>query len=170
MARLQLPALRQRPGDILPLADHFVDVYRRHLGIDQVVISERARRALQNYPWPGNIRELENVIHHSLVLMNDAIIQPEDLNLQDYLQQNVATIENEPARPNAALEDDWKSRLHHFLLTAFEKNQPALFEQIEEQVFRSAFEYCNENQVQTAKMLGISRNILRHRMKLYGML
>lgn len=170
VARLQLPALRQRPGDILPLAEHFVDVYRRHLGIDQVVISERARRALQSYPWPGNIRELENVIHHSLVLMNDGIIQPEDLNLQDYMQQNFATVENEPTRTNVESEGDWKSRLHHILFNVFDKDQPALFAQVEEQVFRSAFEYCNENQVQTAKLLCISRNILRHRMKLYGML
>ncbi|HVK99002.1 MAG TPA: sigma-54 dependent transcriptional regulator [Dongiaceae bacterium] len=172
VARLQLPALRQRPGDILPLAEHFVDVYRRHLGLDSAIISERARRSLLSYPWPGNIRELENVIHHSLVLMNDGVIQAEDLNLQDYLQHVSGFETPEPtAAPGAATPTaDWKAKLHHLLFNVFDREQPQLFEQLEEQIFRSAFEYCNENQVQSAKMLGISRNILRHRMKLYGML
>src|SRR5690606_26631313 len=68
VARLELPPLRKRPGDILPLAEHFLRLYSAHLGVSEARLSDGARRALLGYPWPGNIRELENIIHHAVLV------------------------------------------------------------------------------------------------------
>ncbi len=56
------------------------------------------------------------------------------------------------------------------LLPLFESGAENLYELVEAKLFQTAYEYCHRNQLQTAKLLGISRNILRHRLKQYGML
>lgn len=70
---LHLPALAERPNDILPLARHFLD--------DAHQLSDGASRALRHYPWPGNVRELRNVIARACLLASQARIEPADLAL-----------------------------------------------------------------------------------------
>ncbi|WP_033996332.1 sigma 54-interacting transcriptional regulator, partial [Pseudomonas aeruginosa] len=65
--RLSLPPLRERPGDILPLAEYFVGVYAQRLDLPVPAIGVETQRILESYPWPGNIRELENVVHFALL-------------------------------------------------------------------------------------------------------
>lgn len=176
VAKVDLPPLRQRTGDILPLAEHFTRVYRDHLALKPAILAESARRALLAYPWPGNIRELENVIHHAMLVMRDGIIHAEDLHLARYSllddapTPRVAT-SHERFR-DAAFDDisNGHAPLERALIDIFESNGKDLFAEIEARVVRSAYEYCQHNQLQTARLLGISRNILRHRLKLYGML
>ena len=74
VATLQLSNLAQRPGDILALAEHFIGVYSRRLGLNDVRLAPDARDALLAYAWPGNIRELENVIHYALIICRDGRI------------------------------------------------------------------------------------------------
>ena len=163
VARLQLPPLRERIGDILPLAQHFIGVYLEHLGLDNTELSESARNALLNYPWPGNIRELENVIHHAMLVMRNGRIEAQDLHLARLsVDERSFTSHIDISNASSALEQA--------LLIIFERNTKNLFADIEARVVRCAFEYCQKNQLQTARLLGISRNILRHRLKLYGML
>src|SRR5262245_21639150 len=76
---LELPPLRQRPGDILPLAAHFLEVYQRRLGMEQAAFSPGARARLLEHAWPGNIRELENAIHHALLVCKQGEIGADDL-------------------------------------------------------------------------------------------
>ena len=73
---LELSPLRERPGDILPLTRHFIDAYSQRLGYGQVRLSAQAEHKLRTYGWPGNIRELENVIHHTLLICRDGLIEP----------------------------------------------------------------------------------------------
>jgi len=171
VARLNLLPLRNRRGDILPLADHFVSVYRDHLGLGAVSIADSARRALLVYPWPGNIRELENVIHHAMLVMRDGVIEAEDLHLARY-SVDEQPLSNTSIRSVGPITDirNAQAPLEQVLLELFESNTPELFADIESRVVRCAYEYCQHNQLQTAKLLGISRNILRHRLKLYGLL
>jgi sigma-54-specific transcriptional regulator len=165
---VQLPPLRKRLGDILPLAEHFTQVYREHLALKQATIADSARRALLAYPWPGNIRELENVIHHAMLVMRDGVIHADDLHLARYSVDD--------SKPTSQFTDsiadisNSRAPLEQALLNIFETNGENLFADIEARVVRCAFEYCQHNQLQTAKLLGISRNILRHRLKLYGLL
>src|SRR5476651_1059961 len=79
--RLNLPALRERTGDILPLAEYFLGIYSQRLGFPVPLVSEAAQQVLEAYSWPGNTRELENVIHFALLVSSGDEILPEHLNL-----------------------------------------------------------------------------------------
>jgi DNA-binding NtrC family response regulator len=80
---LELPPLRERPGDILPLAEYFVGIYSVRLQRPVPLVSEAAQRVLEAHIWPGNTRELENVIHFALLVNDGEEILPEDLDLPD---------------------------------------------------------------------------------------
>ncbi|MGH8379772.1 sigma 54-interacting transcriptional regulator [Pseudomonas sp.] len=83
---LELPALRDRIGDILPLAEYFVGTYSPRLNLPVPLISEAAQRVLELHSWPGNTRELENVIHFALLVSSGEEILPQHLNLPTPLQ------------------------------------------------------------------------------------
>ncbi|MNC51862.1 Transcriptional regulatory protein TyrR [compost metagenome] len=78
---LELPPLRERPGDILPLAEYFVGIYSVRLQRPVPLVSEAAQQVLEAHPWPGNTRELENVIHFALLVNDGEEILAEDLDL-----------------------------------------------------------------------------------------
>ncbi|GGU49476.1 Fis family transcriptional regulator [Pseudomonas laurentiana] len=82
---LTLPALRERVGDILPLAEYFVGIYSLRLNVPVPLISEAAQRVLEAHCWPGNIRELENVIHFALLVSTGDEILPEHLSLPAFV-------------------------------------------------------------------------------------
>ncbi|CAI3786498.1 Sigma54-dependent transcriptional activator SfnR [Pseudomonas sp. MM227] len=79
--RLTLPPLRERTGDILALAEYFLGIYSHRLNLAVPLISADAQRALERHDWPGNTRELENVIHFALLVSRGDEILPEHLNL-----------------------------------------------------------------------------------------
>ncbi|MDB5983523.1 MAG: sigma-54-binding protein [Pseudomonas sp.] len=81
--RLELPALRERVGDILSLAEYFLGIYSQRLDLPVPLISETAQQVLESHSWPGNTRELENVIHFALLVSSGDEILPEHLNLPD---------------------------------------------------------------------------------------
>ncbi|CAG8864512.1 Sigma54-dependent transcriptional activator SfnR [Pseudomonas fluorescens] len=81
--QLELPALRERVGDILPLAEYFVGIYSPRLDRPVPLISEAAQLALEAHSWPGNTRELENVIHFALLVGQGEEVLAEHLSLPD---------------------------------------------------------------------------------------
>jgi len=157
VATIQLSPLRDRPGDIMPLARHFLKIYGSRLGYEEISLSPTSELVLLNYDWPGNIRELENAIHRALLVCPGNRLRPEDFKLS-----GIKPLEQGPSVSTTSLESA--------LLRLCEQAPPKLFEIIEETVIRSAFEFCEENQVQTARLLDISRNVLRHKLGYYGML
>lgn len=157
VATLYLSPLRERPGDILPLTRHFLKIYGDRLGYGDIKLSPATELALLNYDWPGNIRELENAVHRALLVCPGNRLRPEDFKLS-----GVRTLNTGPAISTTSLESA--------LQRLYEQAPPKLYEIIEETVIRTAFEFCEENQVQTARLLDISRNVLRHKLGLYGML
>ncbi|MFW3896886.1 sigma-54 interaction domain-containing protein [Pseudomonas bharatica] len=150
---LQLHPLRERPGDILPLARHFIAEYSRRLGYAEVSLSEEARQRLASYDWPGNIRELENVIHHTLLLCRDQVIRAEDLHLSSLRIEREG--DNKPRQESA------DELLQRALLQLFEEQGEGLHEKVEDALLRAAYHFCHYNQVHTAQLLGLSRNITR---------
>ncbi|MBF7729048.1 sigma-54-dependent transcriptional regulator [Pseudomonas sp. N040] len=82
--QVDLPALRQRPGDILALAEYFLGVYSQRLELPLPLLSEAAEAALQAYHWPGNTRELENVVHFALLVSQGQSIRADDLQIRGY--------------------------------------------------------------------------------------
>jgi sigma-54-specific transcriptional regulator len=79
VVRLDVPPLSARPGDILPLAEHFLRMYSERLQARVPLLPPETRRALERYAWPGNIRELENVVHAGLLTARDGVIRPDNL-------------------------------------------------------------------------------------------
>jgi transcriptional regulator with PAS, ATPase and Fis domain len=76
---IELPPLRKRPESVPELAQHFLDKARKKLNKTIVGIEDRAVKAMQLYSWPGNIREMQNVIERSAVLAKDGVIRLENL-------------------------------------------------------------------------------------------
>jgi len=158
VATLHVPPLRERPGDILPLAQHFLTGYGERLGLHNPALSAEAIEVLvSGHSWPGNTRELENVIHHALLVCRENIVRPEDLRLSALRPRLVKT---GPTNPDEAL--------HDALLALFEDGRSNLYLDLQAAITRTAYQFCHRNQVQTARLLGISRNILRARLAQCG--
>lgn len=197
VATVQLPPLRHRPADILPLARHFVAVYRGRLQLNEVTLTDEAQAALLSYGWPGNIRELENVIHYALIVCRDDRIGVDDLRLVPLTGGSQASqtqlvvgglatgsasaVHNPPAPSSAvsvvdALPDDGVivgDPLHRLVAAwqaLLDEGRADLFDQIESALIHTAFDHTGQNQVRTAKLLGITRNMLRTQLKRHGLL
>jgi len=182
VATIHLPPLYQRPGDILPLAHHFVRVYSEKLKLERVQITAAAAQGLLSYDWPGNIRELENVIHYALIISQNNWIDLDDLRLVGALHRKNADAELAPSpaiplnlaslekEAESALGDDFQPNLEDIFLKLLHTSKPDLFEQVEAILIKTAFDFCGANQVQTAKALCITRNMLRTQLKNHGLL
>ena len=159
---IHIPALRERkhemPSLMSAIIRRFCDKYRKNI----YRCTQQAREVLLAYDWPGNIRELENAIHHALLVCRQQLIQPGDL----HLVEMSAAVRQEIQAPLglAASGGDLESAL----ISLFEKNLDNLFDHIEECVFRTAYQFCHGNQLQTGRLLGISRNIVRARLEKIG--
>jgi sigma-54 dependent transcriptional regulator len=164
VATLQIPPLRERRGDIFPLAQHFLRMYGERLGLQKPALTEEAVELLVNrHSWPGNIRELENVIHHALLVCRENLVRPEDLRLSSLNSRALST-------RSSSGPSDPERELKNVLFSLFEKEQPNLYATIEAAVMKAAYEFCDRNQLQTARLLGISRNIVRARLMQCGVL
>jgi Nif-specific regulatory protein len=105
---LNLPPLRDRGSDILLLADYFILKYCTQFGLSSKTISARVKNELLSYSWPGNIRELENIIQKAILLSEGNQIEPEyiSLNKSSLLKKNVyeTTLTLKEARSRAERE------------------------------------------------------------------
>ncbi|MDF3066268.1 MAG: sigma-54-dependent transcriptional regulator [Polyangiaceae bacterium] len=158
VTQLKLLPLRERPGDILPLARHFVGVYQRKLDVQTSELSASAEQRLVEHSWPGNIRELENVVHHALLVARGERVEADDLRLSPLKPRGRASV---PA-------GDGFSMLETALSRIFEAPTPKLFERIEETIVRTAYAHAGKNQLKAARLLDISRNVVRARLLSYG--
>jgi sigma-54 dependent transcriptional regulator len=158
VAPVKLPPLRERRGDILPLANHFMALYGRKLGRGCVTIAPEAERQLLAYDWPGNIRELENVMHFAVIMSKDHRIAAQDLRMPSL------------AAGASHYGGSTEERLIAVLRQVFAEDGADRYERVERLLVTSAFEFCGSNQVRTARHLGISRNILRAQLKRFGLL
>jgi transcriptional regulator with AAA-type ATPase domain len=98
-----LPPLRERPADILPLAEYFLGIYAQRLERQLPALSRDAQAALENYAWPGNTRELESSIHFALLVNAGEELLPQHLNLPppttlEQLASQLDTLVADPAR------------------------------------------------------------------------
>jgi sigma-54-specific transcriptional regulator len=165
VASVRLPPLRERKGDILPLARQFLEIYRRESGFEQVSLAHTAESALLAHEWPGNIRELENVIHYGLIMSGTGVLEADDLRLP----RTVATGQESGGEVGAASLDLFDI-VGAGLLRLLKSDREAIHETVERLLLVTAFEHCDRNQVRTAKRLGLSRNIVRAQLKRHGLL
>jgi len=160
VASISVAPLRDRPGDILPLAQHFLATYGERLRVLQPSLEIEAQEALRAYAWPGNIRELENVIHFALLVSPDGKIRAEHLRFT-----GPASVTAPPASADASLDP-----LLAPLDRLFQSPPSQLFPRVEELIVRRAYAHCHGNQVQAARLLGVSRNVLRTQLKRFGLI
>jgi sigma-54 dependent transcriptional regulator len=186
VVRIMVDALRERPGDILPLARHFIDTYAvksedpAQASIPE--LSPAAESCLLSHPWLGNVRELENAIHHALLVCQGDVIEPEDLPHVTTLPRRstphvtplptMATKSSVPPWPVATAggRADARVTLRSALWELYGERPSDLWNELEETIMLTAYEYSNGNQLQTARLLGISRNVVRARLLRAGVL
>ena len=167
VASVRLPPLRERKGDILPLARHFLETYRRQSGFERVSLAQAAEAALLAHDWPGNIRELENVIHYGLIMSGNGVLEADDLRLpQGAGEPEVRGASNAKSDATGDVFDVVGDGLRRLL----QSDREAIHETVERLLLVTAFEHCDRNQVRTAKRLGLSRNIVRAQLKRHGLL
>lgn len=173
---LDVLPLHRRPGDILPLARHFIDQYCHRLGYARMQLADDACRQLLAHSWPGNIRELENVIHRTLLLTQGLHIRADDLRLA--VPPSATTLPLPPAatatqrRPidTADTESDLPEPLLQALAELCSQQEDNLEPRVLDALLLLTWRHHRYNQVQAARQLGISRNVLRSRLVRLGVL
>jgi len=165
VATLPLPALAERPGDIVPLARHFVQAWCARLGLPPARLAADGIAALQAYTWPGNIRELESVVHHALLVARDGVLRADDLRLA-----GARTTGFHPEAEAAAFAPPTTADLDTALRALLLDPPSDLQAHVEHRLVHAAYALCQDNQVRTARLLGISRNVLRAQLLRFGYL
>ena len=136
---IQLPPLRERTDEIAPLATLFIERYAKKYHRNVTAISDEAVALLQRCRWSGNVRELQSRMEKAVILSENEILQPEDLQIDD-----TELIAKEQMVAAESLEE------------------------AEEKVIRNAVKKYNGNLTLVAKALNISRPTLYNRLKKYG--
>lgn len=139
---LLLPPLRDRPEDIEPLIRHYIKKFNDEFSMNISGIEPEALAILENYKWPGNIRELENCIERAFNYATSNTIRPEDI----YIPEKASI----------------SSHRSGFSLKTVR-------EQAEKRAIMQALSYCNDNKTEAAAYLGIDRSILYDKIKKYGL-
>jgi two-component system response regulator PilR (NtrC family) len=140
---LRVPALRERPDDIQELAESMVRRLSRRLKVEPPALTEDALAALRRYPFPGNVRELENILERALALAGGKAISASDLQLRD------APVSAAPATTGGGPLGEQ-------------------LEDIERDAILKALEQTRYNKTAAAKLLGMSFRALRYRIKKLG--
>ena len=164
VVRLRLPALRERAGDIPPLARHFLQKSARDLAVDPKTLTDAAMRTLAAFPFPGNVRQLENICHWLTVMAPGQRIDIADL------PPEVRT--GESADDDRA-EPGWEAALDRELAQALKGGErnvgDRLLREFERTLIRRALAHTGGHRMEAAAWLGWGRNTLTRRIQELGM-
>jgi len=144
-----LPPLRERRDDIMPLVSHFIAHFNREFGKSVKGVSKMAEKFLTEYPWPGNIRELRNIIERAIIL------ESENTLLLEHLPQELVA--------KASVAGGGPLNLHL-------PPDGIDIEDVERELIRQALETSDGNQSKAAKKLNLGIDAFRYRMKKFGFL
>ncbi|MDG2520883.1 sigma-54 dependent transcriptional regulator [Caulobacter segnis] len=160
VVNLRLPALRERPGDILALCEHFVKKYAAANGMPERPLSAEAKRRLTAHRWPGNVRELENAMHRAVLLASGDEIGEFAIRLPDGQPMSATAAgggENNVARSaSMAAEAVQRSFVGQTV------------SEVEQQLILDTLQHCLGNRTHAANILGISIRTLRNKLKEYS--
>jgi two-component system response regulator FlrC len=156
VVNLRLPPLRERPGDISALAEHFVKKYAKANGMPDRPLSADARKRLSGHRWPGNVRELENAMHRAVLLSTGSEIEEFAIRLPDG-QPMIAGPEAAVAR-TASMAAEAVSRTLVGQTVA----------EVEQLLILDTLTHCSGNRTHAATILGISIRTLRNKLKEYS--
>jgi DNA-binding NtrC family response regulator len=158
VVNLRLPALRERPKDILALARHFAHKYAEANGVPFRPIASATERLLIGHNWRGNVRELENTIHRSVLLAQGNEISPEAIRLPDGTQ--VGPQNNLPNSVSAAVQAA--------SVVATRGLVGRTVADVERDLILDTLDHCLGNRTHAANILGISIRTLRNKLREYS--
>ena len=142
---MSIPPLRERKEDIPILIDHFLKKYAEENGKEIAGLSSEAQDVLLKYDYPGNVRELENIIERAVVIAREAVISVEDLPFRESMEETTAGRKAEEGLLRGSIEE------------------------LERNLIVEAMEKAGEHQSRAAEFLGISERMLRYKLKKYGL-
>ncbi len=145
---IAVPSLRERPADIVALAEHFTKKYADLNGVAHRPLSDEARRVIAGAAWPGNVRELENAVHRAVLLAQGQEIGPEAIRLPD----------SEPSKAGAELPAG----------EGGETMVGRTVAEVEQALILQTLGHCLGNRTHAATILGISIRTLRNKLKQYS--
>src|SRR5579883_1005249 len=147
--QISIPPLRERPEDVVPLTKFFIEHYNRKFKRNIEGVSDAAGKLLLSHSWPGNVRELRNAIERAMILEESSLITPPSLPIAILHPDGAGTspLEAIPEIPNDGL--------------SLEENERSLLAR--------ALEKTNGNQTQAARLLRITRDTLRYKMKKFNL-
>jgi DNA-binding NtrC family response regulator len=150
---IALPPLRERPEDILLLAEAFLEELGRRVGRPAAGVSKDARDRLLTHPWPGNVRELRNAIERAVILCEGGLITGE------HLPMTLAAAPRAPAVPAPAAP----------VAPSVIPPEGVKLEAIERDLIQRAMAQAGNNKSEAARLLGLARGQLYSRLKRYGL-
>jgi DNA-binding NtrC family response regulator len=153
VVNLKIPPLRERPADILELAEHFSRRYAEANSLPVRPISPEARNELKAARWPGNVRELENTIHRAVLLAAGPEIDAESVRLPDGTRLSEA---RGPAEQAAMIADQMTQGLVGRTVAS-----------VERELILDTLKHCLGNRTHAANILGISIRTLRNKLNEY---
>lgn len=156
-AHIIIPPLRERREDILPLAKNFLTETVKKFETGPKEFSKDAREFLIRYDWPGNIRELENIIKRVAILSNGAVICKKDIQMEDVGSCSIKEF----------LEEKLKRYLKEMTKLETCNLYNTVLSEVERALISIVLEETGHNQLKAAKTLGINRNTLRAKIKEY---
>jgi len=164
---VELPALRERREDVPALIDYFVSRFAAEYGKPIRYVAESTTRKLQSHAWPGNVRELENGLRRAVLVCRGDVLLPEHVHFEADAEKSPQNASREDLLRN--LQRRIEELVPEILHLPGQPPHANLIDLVEEALIRHALGECSHNQVRTARMLGISRNTLRHRIKKYNL-
>ncbi len=162
---IHLPPLRSRLDDVPALVDYFVGRFAAEYGSPVRYVADATLQKLQAYHWPGNVRELENCLRRAVVMCPGDVLLPEHVELADAGEPGQAHAGF--GGPEKLLCQQVEDLVASLLESVGKRAHASIIDLVERALVTQALERCAYNQVHAARLLGISRNTLRHRMRKY---
>jgi DNA-binding NtrC family response regulator len=142
--KIIVPPLRERRDDIIPLAKHFINIFKNKFNKKIKGLTPKAIQFLKNHEWPGNVREVRNLMERAVLFADQSLI--------DF---------------DAICLDGQKAYPDHSFVVNISTNGPGM-DEINRMIIAKALDMSNGNQVKAAKLIGLSRSSLRYRIKKYN--
>ncbi len=153
---LKLPPLRERIGDIKPIAEHFIEKYAKANGVEVKKLSAKGLKLLESYSWKGNVRELENTMHRAVLLSPGEEIDEVGIMLE---AGDTNSFNNTQIKVVAEKQDDEDIQNRNFVGRSIEA--------VEKELINSTLQHVMGNRTHAANILGISIRTLRNKLKQY---
>jgi DNA-binding NtrC family response regulator len=166
---IDLPAVRERGADdVARLLDHFLRKAAGELSKEVRRIAQPARDLLLAYPWPGNVREMQNVLQSAVLLATGPVLTPEDLPKQ--LREARPTANPAPAEPRAVAGSfDLATWVAEQIRAGTPGLHAHLLEQMERELLAQMLHHTQGHQTKAAELLGITRGSLRFKLRALGL-